>query len=85
MNDISKISQKLSNLKSGLTPQEVLRVAHAHLVNGLDQHHLASLMGVNQGRISEAVQAVQYTMDHPKLIYEVAIGKQITVKVGDKI
>lgn len=45
--------------KSHLTPDEKLRVAHAHLVNGVNQHDLAALMNVNPGRIAEAITAVR--------------------------
>lgn len=43
-----------SERKKSLTPQEVLMVAHAHLVGGIDQHALASMYSVNPGRIAEA-------------------------------
>jgi len=42
-----------------LTPEEKLRVAHAVLINKIDQHHVASLFAVNQGRVSEAVTKVR--------------------------
>lgn len=49
--------------KTALTPQEKLRVAVAHLCEGVDQHVLAALMGVNQGRINEAVTAVRRAIE----------------------
>ena len=45
--------------KTALTPDEKLRVASAHLLSGVDQHVLASIFGVNPGRIAEAVTAVR--------------------------
>ena len=41
--------------KTSLTPREVIMVAHAHLVCGIDQHALASMYGLNAGRIAEAI------------------------------
>jgi hypothetical protein len=51
--------------KTSLTPDEKLRAAYAHLINGVDQHHIASLFGVNSGRVNEAI------MDVRKAIYGV--------------
>lgn len=45
--------------KASLTPAEKLRVAVAVLVDGFDQHRVAALMGVNPGRVNEAVVAVR--------------------------
>lgn len=45
--------------KTFLTPAEKLRVAHAHLVDGVSQEVIARLMGVNAGRVNEAIQAVR--------------------------
>lgn len=41
--------------RTALTPAEKLRVAVAVLVEGVPQHVIAALMGVNSGRIAEAV------------------------------
>lgn len=41
--------------KTNLTPTEQLRVAYLHLIDGLPQHTLAQVFGVNQGRVNEAV------------------------------
>lgn len=49
--------------KAALTPAEKLRVAVAVLVEGWDQHRVAALMGVNPGRINEAVMAVRKAID----------------------
>lgn len=49
--------------KAALTPQEKLRVAVAVLVWGWDQHKVAALMDVNQGRVNEAVKAVLRAID----------------------
>lgn len=49
--------------KTALSPAERLRVAVAVLVDGYDQHRIAALMGVNPGRVAEAVVAVRRAID----------------------
>jgi plasmid maintenance system antidote protein VapI len=49
--------------KTALTPGEKLRVAVAVLLDGFDQHRVAALMGVNPGRVNEAVMAVRKAID----------------------
>jgi hypothetical protein len=49
--------------KTSLTPAEKLRVAVAVLLDGVDQHRVAALLGVNQGRVNEAVAAVRQAID----------------------
>ena len=41
----------------GLTPEQKIRAAVAVLCDGVDQHVIAALFGVNPGRINEAAQA----------------------------
>jgi len=48
---------------TALTPAQKLRVAVAVLVDGFDQHKVAALMGVNPGRVAEAVVAVRKAID----------------------
>jgi hypothetical protein len=50
--------------RTTLTPAERLRVAVAVLVDGFDQHRVAALMGVNPGRVNEAVVAVRKAIEH---------------------
>ena len=45
--------------KTSLTPMEKLKAAYAHEVHGVSQHAIASLYGVNQGRIADAVSSVR--------------------------
>lgn len=52
--------------KTELTPQEVVMVAHAHLICGVDQHTLASMYGVNQGRVNEACVVMRETAENLK-------------------
>ena len=49
--------------KTMLTPGERLRVAVAVLLDGMDQHKVAAMMGVNPGRVNEAVMAVRRAID----------------------
>lgn len=48
---------------TALTPGQKLRVAVAVLLDGFDQHKVAALMGVNPGRVNEAVQAVRKAIE----------------------
>ena len=49
--------------RTALTPQEKLRVAVAVLIDGFDQHRVAALMGVNPGRVNEAVTAIRQAIE----------------------
>ena len=49
--------------RTALMPAEKLRVAVAVLADGYDQHRVAALMGVNAGRVAEAVVAVRKAID----------------------
>ncbi|HEY1881229.1 MAG TPA: hypothetical protein VGG68_14980 [Caulobacteraceae bacterium] len=49
--------------KTALSAQEKLRVVVAVLVDGIDQHKVASLMGVNPGRVNEIVVAVRRLLE----------------------
>jgi len=48
-----------SKPSTSLAPVEKVRVAFAHICLGVDQHTLASMYGINPGRVSEAVKAVR--------------------------
>lgn len=48
-----------------LTPQQKARVAVAVLCDHVDQHIVAQLMGVNHGRVNEAVQAARRAFEFP--------------------
>lgn len=50
--------------KTDLTPLEVIQVAHGHLVAGVSQQQLASIFGVNQGRVNEACSVIRYASEH---------------------
>jgi hypothetical protein len=55
--------------KTALTPAEMLRVAVAVLVDGIDQHRVAALYGVNVGRVNKCVKvieaAIETLLTHP--------------------
>jgi predicted XRE-type DNA-binding protein len=50
-----------------LTPAQKLRAAVAVLLDGIDQHKVAALFGVNQGRVNEAVIAVLEAIERKDL------------------
>lgn len=49
-----------------LTPQQKCRVVVAVLCDRVDQHVVAQLMGVNHGRVNEAVQAARAAFGFPE-------------------
>jgi transposase-like protein len=50
--------------KTSLTPDEKLRAAHAHLCDGVAQHTIAALFGVNPGRVNEAITEISRATGH---------------------
>lgn len=55
--------------KTALTPQEVIMVAHAHLIGAVDQHVLAAMFAINHGRINEAIIVVREAAENHMKIY----------------
>jgi hypothetical protein len=55
--------------KKSLTPEEVIMVAHAHLICGVKQHHLASMYGVDSGRVAEAVVVMREAAENHMRLY----------------
>ena len=53
--------------KTALTPTEKLTASWAHIVQGVDQHTLAAIYGVNAGRIAEAVSAARIAFGIEKI------------------
>lgn len=51
------------SLKTSLTFEEKITAAWAYHVKGVDQHTLASIYGVNPGRISEACKTVANALE----------------------
>jgi len=47
----------------GLTPDQKMTAAWAYHVKGVDQHTLAAIYGVNQGRVAEACKAVSIAIE----------------------
>lgn len=62
-----------------LTPQQKARVSVAVLCDHVDQHVVAALLGVNHGRVNEAVQAARVAFGFPNN------GKLAVVEVKSKI
>lgn len=62
--------------KTSLTPHEVVMVAHAHLVGGIDQHALSSMFSVNPARVAEAIVAIRFAAERHMEIYEMAKAKR---------
>jgi len=50
--------------KTGLTPDEEIKVAYFHLIKGIAQHTLADMFDVNPGRIAEAIERVSRAVGH---------------------
>ena len=55
----------MEKTKTSLTPEEKLRAACAHLLDGIDQHKVAFIYGVNSERVSEAVTQVKMALGFP--------------------
>lgn len=51
---------------TALTFEQKISAAWAYHVKGVDQHTLAALYSVNQGRIAEACKAVELALTDPK-------------------
>lgn len=69
--------------KPHLTEEQALRAAVAVIQDGVDNHVVANLFGVNQGRVSEDVQAIQWALANRKTAYKLATGKMKAVPVED--
>lgn len=52
--------------KAALTPEEKIKAAAAHDLLGVDQHVLAFIFGVNQGRIAEAITEIRKAAGYPQ-------------------
>ena len=75
--------------------EDVLRIAFAHLVLGIDQHKIAAMYGINSGRVAEIVKAIRHVADNHMETYRglmttapdprapVASGAQIGVEKKD--
>lgn len=55
--------------KTKLEPHEVLMIAHAHLICGIDQHLLAAMFAINHGRIAEAVVVMREAAENHMKLY----------------
>ena len=52
-------------MSTELTPEQRIRAAAAHYCDGISQHVIAALLGVNQGRINEACRAIMMAASDP--------------------
>ena len=52
--------------KTELTPEQRVKVAYFHLINGWSQHDLAAYEGVNSARVAEAIDAVRKAVEWTK-------------------
>ena len=55
--------------KVSFTPDEVIQIAHGHLIGGIHQHLLASMFAMDSGRVAEVVVALRWAAENHKLIY----------------
>lgn len=69
-------------IKSDLTHDEKLRAAYAYLINGVAQHHIAALYGVNQGRVSEAVAMTAKALGFPDKRLRAPMPKDVADEYG---
>lgn len=58
--------------KTDLTPIERLHAAHMSLIGGIDQHNISALFAVNGGRVNEAIAAIRFALDQPRLVRKLA-------------
>jgi len=63
-------------LKPHLDPDEVLRAAVAHLIDGVEQQVIAGLLGTNIGRINEVCTAMDFARHNVKDVYRLALKKR---------
>lgn len=55
--------------KTALTEREKVMAYVASRLHGVDQHVIASMYGVNSGRVNEAIQAIEYAVQNTMEIY----------------
>lgn len=55
--------------KKSLSPEDVVRIAFAHLLCDVHQHTLASMWGMDSGRVAEAIVAMRWAAEHHKELY----------------
>jgi|SoimicMinimDraft_17_1059745.scaffolds.fasta_scaffold198999_2 hypothetical protein len=66
--------------KTALTPQEKLRAAVAVLVEGVPQHVVAALFGVNSGRVAEAVTAIRRAIENDREVRSDLSGSSVEIR-----
>jgi len=53
------------NFATGLTEEQRLIAAHMHIIGGVSQHTISGSLGVNPGRVAEAISAIRIAMEFP--------------------
>lgn len=61
-------------MKEALSPEEVIMATVMHR-DGAENQQIARWLGVNQGRVSEAVQAMEWASHNHKDIYKIVRGE----------
>lgn len=56
--------------KKALTPMERIKCAYLHLIRKVPIQDLAIAFEVNNGRVSEAVAAIQSAAENPRPLFE---------------
>jgi hypothetical protein len=73
--------------EKALSRKEVLRVVFGSEVLNIDQHKLASLYGINSGRIAEACAALSWAAENHKTLYRHVsrLNKRKKAKTAEEI
>jgi DNA-binding transcriptional regulator LsrR (DeoR family) len=62
--------------KGALSFDEKVTAAYLHYAQGVDQHVIATAMGVNQGRVNEACVTIKRALNHERVdVYSVMEGE----------
>jgi predicted transcriptional regulator len=58
-------------LKNDLSHREKVMAWEAHRTMGIEQNDIAMLYGVNNGRVNEAIKAIDYAVANTREIYNI--------------
>ncbi len=61
-------------MKESLSPEEVIMAVVMHR-DGAENQQIARWFGINQGRISEAIQAMEWASQNHMQIYKIVRGE----------
>ena len=68
-----------------LTQEQSLRAAVAAICDNVDYMVIASIFGVNQGRVAEAVSAIRWALENRRTAYSLSQGKLKVVANGVEV